>query len=437
MIFLGMSDDPYKLQCILNLASHYGQMYQVKYGADKTKVTISGPQIDQQYYMDTKPWVMDGKQVSVVMNNEHLGQIVSGTSQLQKNVDNRISKGRNALFSLLGSSFAFKCKLSPEVKLHLMKTFINPVLRSGLSTFSLRSNNINPIAVFHRKTIKSILQLSISAPTPSIHFLTSELPIEAQIHQDVFSLFYCVWNNPQTKIHKIVKYLLENSNEKSRAWTIHVRNLSRMYNMEDPLTLLLRDPPRKSEFKEYITTKIVCYHENELRKYASESESMKYLNTSLFSLRGKPHPAISNVLTCKEIKNMRPHLKLLTGDYLTYEKKARQSGGDPKCRMCFKGISESVSHMIESCEALQLTRQKVFNDIFTFCKQNYIPIEIYLDNSEQFTQFILDPSSINLPIRVNTNDPILPDLFRLCRNFCNAIHTERIRKLKKLSEKLG
>ena len=367
------------------------------------------------------------------MNNEHLDQIVSGTSQIQKNIDHRISKGRNALFSLLGSSFAFKCKLSPIVKLHLLKTFINPVLRTGLSTFSLRPHNIQPISVFHRKTLKSLLQLSITAPTPSIHFLTAELPIEAQIHQDVFSLFYSVWTNPQTKIYNIIKYLLQNSNGNSRTWAIHVRNLCKLYKMEDPLSLLFQDPPPKSQFKEYVTTKIVSYHESELRKCALESESMMYFNPSVIGLRGKPHPAIANVYTCKAIKNMRPHIKLLTGDYLTYEKKARQSGGDPKCRICFSGVSESVSHVVGSCEALQLTRQKVLNDLLIFCHQNHIIIDTYLDNSDLLTQFILDPTSINLPFRVNPNDQMLPELFNICRNFCNAVHMERIRKIKILS----
>ena len=43
---LGMSDDPGKLQGILDIASFYGKMYRVQYGAAKTKVTVTGSDID-------------------------------------------------------------------------------------------------------------------------------------------------------------------------------------------------------------------------------------------------------------------------------------------------------------------------------------------------------------------------------------------------------
>ena len=30
------------------------------------------------------------------------------------------------------------------------------------------------------------MKLSVSAPTPSIHFVTGELPVEGKLHKDVF-----------------------------------------------------------------------------------------------------------------------------------------------------------------------------------------------------------------------------------------------------------
>ena len=121
---------------------------------------------------------MDGQVVQVVIDNEHLGQIVSNSNQEQKNIDLKLQKGRNNLFSLLGSGFAFKSFLSPVLQLHIYRTFTCPITRSGLSSFALRSSQLEPLSIFHRKTLKSILKLSITAPTPSIHFLTGELPMK-------------------------------------------------------------------------------------------------------------------------------------------------------------------------------------------------------------------------------------------------------------------
>ena len=120
----------------------------------------------------------------------------------------------------------------------------------------------------------------------------------------------------------VIKYLLENSCENSRTWAIHLRNISKMYKIEDPLDCLNRSPPSKDTYKSNIITKILSFHENELRKAASTNEMMKYLNVSTIGLRGRPHPAISNVTTTHDVRKMRPHIKMLTGNYLTLEEKS-------------------------------------------------------------------------------------------------------------------
>ena len=237
------ADNQYNLQGLLDIANHYGNMFRVKYGASKTKITVSGSQTDQQFYKEVNSWTLDGQKISVTENNEHLGQIVSGVNQEMMNVDERLKKGRQSIFSLLGPAFSFKCLLSPQVKLHLYRTYTCPITRSGLSSFVLRPTHMEPLKLFQRKILKGILHFSMSAPTPSIHFLCSELPIEGKIHKDMFSLFYSVWNNPNSKIYQIVKYLIQMSSEKSRTWSNHIKYLSEMYKMEDPLICLNRDAP--------------------------------------------------------------------------------------------------------------------------------------------------------------------------------------------------
>ena len=207
--------------------------------------------------------------------------------------------------------------------------------------------------------------------------------------------------------------------------------------MEDPLSCLRRDPPTKSAYKEYVATKITAFHESELRQSASKNSSMKYLNVALTGLRNRAHPAISYVSTVKEVRNMRPHLKFLTGDYLTYDKRSRQSGGSPHCRLCQKkGENETTSHLISRCEALNSPRRRILSEILALCETHKINIQSQFKNSETLTQFILDPCSLNLSERVNINHPVLPLLFKLSRDLCNAIHTERMRCLEAKTHRL-
>ena len=119
-----MTDKQSKLQALLDIASHYGRKIRVKYGADKTKVTVVGSEVNIGYFQDVKPWTMNNEVVKVEEDNEHLGQIVSGVKQEQKNVDMRLQKGRKSLYSLLGAGFAYKCLLSPVLK-HIQDIYLS------------------------------------------------------------------------------------------------------------------------------------------------------------------------------------------------------------------------------------------------------------------------------------------------------------------------
>ena len=241
-----MTNDQHKLQILINLAEMYGDNYLIKYGASKTKITVIGSKTDMEYYSDVRPWNMKGSSIDVVENNDHLGQIVSGSRQEGKNVDLSLKRARGSLYSLLGPAFAYKCTLSPTVQIHLYRTYTCPILRSGLASFTLRSSHIKPLSLFHRKCLKGFLHLSNSAPTPAIHFLFGELPVEAKIHRDMFSLFYSVWQNPNTKVYQIVKNILSDSDDNSSTWSINLRHICKMYNIEDPI-LSLKKTLRKNQ----------------------------------------------------------------------------------------------------------------------------------------------------------------------------------------------
>ena len=180
---------------------------------------------------------MEGETVKVVRDNEHLGQVVSGIDEESKNVDARLSKGRKLIFSLLGPVFAQKCLLNPLLKLHVFRLLCCPTVRCGLSAMTLRDSHMKQINLFHKK-LRAFLGLSDQSPSSGLFFIFGELPLEARIHRDVFSIFYSVLSNPGSKIHEVVKYLLEEAANNSRTWSKYVQQLSARYDLPDPLVLM-------------------------------------------------------------------------------------------------------------------------------------------------------------------------------------------------------
>ena len=160
------------------------------------------------------------------------------------------------------------------------------------------------------------------------------------------------------------------------------------------------------------------------------------MNVSLTGLRGKHHPSLTNIINVEDVKKLRLHTKFLMGDYLTYQVKFDQTGkGNPLCKLC-RSENETISHIIGVCTTYDERRGRIVQQISDVClhSKSSINIQNIVNNPQTLTQFILDPSSINLEERMHLSDPIVQQLFKLSRDLCYGIHSERIWKLQRLKK---
>ena len=308
------------LQAAIDLVCHYARRYRVTFNADKTKIVVTGSKLDMDYYQQIKPWTLNGEKIEVVDTNEHLGLLVSGIKEEQKNVDNNISSCRNSLFSLLGSALSYKCKLSPVVQIHLWRTYSLPVLLSGLAALPVRPADIRSMRIFHNKILRGFLKLSMTSAVSGLYFLCGELPIEARIHIDLLTLFHNIWSNRETKVFNLVVYLMKMSRDNSTTWSNHVRLICKLYDLPDPLALLHQSPMTKQSWKTLVHTKILVFHETQLKGAAAKNQNMEYFNVQLLGLSGVPHPALRDITDSREAHKLKAHLKFLIGDVLSYAK---------------------------------------------------------------------------------------------------------------------
>ena len=360
-----LSDDPRKLQAAIDIISHYGRRYCLTFGADKTKITVTGSVHDMNYYRDIPFWTLNGQYIEVSEDNEHLGMIVSGVDEETKNIDKNITAARNALFAMLGPVFLYKCKLSPTVQTHLWRVYIKPVLTSGLASLPIRPANLQPIRVFHHKILRGFFKLSPYSPTAPLYFLLGELPIEATLHLDLFSLFWTIWSNPQTTVHNVVKYVLKMSTDSSLTWSVHVRLLTQLYGLPDPLSLMESNLWTKQSWKDLCVTRVRAQHERNLRSKAARNYKLKYLNVQSIGLSGQVHISLHSLITTQDIKIARPHLKMLAGDYMCYYNLYKDRGSDPQCRLCPASqlLPETISHILILCRGTYEARSKIWPEL--------------------------------------------------------------------------
>ena len=297
-----MSDSPSGLQGSLDIMSHYASRHHLTFNADKTKIVVTGSKQDMLFFKETSPWTLNGKKISVVDSNDHLGIIVAGMHEEQLNVDKNIVKCRTSMFALLGQAFAYKCMMSPLAQVHIWRICNLPVLLSGLSALPIRPTNLKALDVFHRKVLRGFLKLSQSSPIPSLYFLLGELPIEGVLHLRTLGLFYNLWSNPQLTVHNTVKYILKMCQTNSTTWSNHLRLICQQYQLPCPLQLLQSPAWSKEQWTSYVKTKITIWHENNLRSASRTNSKMLYLNTDLLGLSGRPHPALLNISCTQDVK---------------------------------------------------------------------------------------------------------------------------------------
>ena len=92
----------------------------------------------------------------------------------------------------------------------------------------------------------------------------------------------------------------------------------------------------------------------------------------------------------------------------------------------------SMIHLLTRCRGTAEIRTKITSDLLNTIAEHF-PFNGLLNNHphDRLTQFILDPTSINLPmtIRIPPDHPALLAILQACRKLCYSVHRDRNLKL--------
>ena len=151
----------------------------------------------------------------------------------------------------------------------------------------------------------------------------------------------------------------------------------------------------------------------------------------------QPTSIVARYSMTKEVLKSHANMKLLCDDLFTYKKKAKYEIGSAHCSLCSsENEIEDTELIINTCSLYTEIGNRVKFEMKTLCNEilpsSYIE-EIFCDSSS-FTQFVLDFTSLNLPIRIDTSSEVFSMLLNLSRDLCFGIMKIRSQKLRSLKK---
>ena len=181
-----------------------------------------------------------------------------------------------------------------------------------------------------------------------------------------------------------------------------------------------------------IKTAVITHSEAIRRRKAADNSKLGFLNGTI--KEGSPSaPWYPHNTGCYA------HVRMLAGDYPCFANIGSHLHGDNYCKLCqalrpqTPAPVEGMVHLVTMCRATAETRTRILPDLLNLVSQYYPYNQILLEpNPTQLTQFILDPTSLNLPvgIRICSNSKDLHKVITVCRNICFSIHKDRTKQLR-------
>ena len=439
-----LSDSLSKLSGLLHLTVEYCKQYHVELVPEKTKLLSFFPNNQElQVYIQklTNPLSLSGHEIGFSSSAEHVG-IIRSVEGNMPNILGRISARNRAIMALLPTGMARSHRGNPAASLRLELLYGTSVLLSGLGSLVLDDTEISVIHHQHKTNLERLQRLFPATPEPVVMFLAGSLPATGILHLRMLGYLGMIARlGPEHILHQHGRHVLlsatQDSSPKS-SWFLTVRNISKKYNLPDPLTVL-QSPLTKVQWKRKCKSLVTDFYEKKLRAEAEILPSLELFKPNFMSL-SSPHPLWLHAGSPFEVRKAVISARMLSGRYRTdlLSKHWVKENPDGLCRLpgC-SGQEGSLHHILLSCPALADSRAGMIRmwSSFMVCKPALLVVvkEYTIVKEELFMQFLLDPSCLPLVLASSKTDPdILKHCLFLSRTWCFSAHLARSKIMKQL-----
>ena len=438
-----LSDDIYRLQCILLLALKYAEEYHVEMVPEKTKLicfTPRGQESQAYYWKVASPISMAGQPVSFSDQAEHVGILRSTLAGKMDNVIARQAAHTKALYSVLPAGLARGHHGNPAAALRVERLYGSPVLLSGLAALVLSQTEQSSLDLHFKIRLESLQRLYKATPAPVVHYLAGSLPASAILHLRQFSLLGMIARlGPQNILHQHGSYILStpSSTTTKFSWFCQVRSLCQQYFLPDPLQIL-QVPPTKESFKRQTKQHVLDWWNVKLRADVARLDSLVLFRASFMSL-SIPHPIWTSAGSSSyEIQKATVQARMLSGRYRTCWLRRHWSGDQTGfCRIpgC-SGVPGTLQHLATGeCTGLGNAYIRATALWTSYLKENPIlfPIirQFSLADSAQFLSFLVDPTTLPpvIALAQTNGSKVISKLYYMTRTWLYYMHKERLKLL--------
>ena len=259
----------------------------------------------------------------------------------------------------------------PCFSLKIERLYATPVLFSGLGALILTGKETESIENHYRESLRQLLRLHKGTPRCVIYFLAGSLPGVALLHLRQLSLFGMITRLSDNILHKHALNIFSFNTMVKKSWFLQIRQLSILYDLPHPSTLL-EHPRSKLSYKKLTKSRVISYWECKLREEACVLKSIPFFRCSFMSL-AKIHPLLSTAgHSSNNVAKSLVQSVMLSGRYrcgaLIRHWKKDYDGCCLLSPECHNQI-EDIPHVLQFCVGLSNTRKS----LMTFT-HNYLSV---------------------------------------------------------------
>ena len=289
-----------------------------------------------------------------------------------------------------------------------------------------------------KKHVQNLLKLHDATPAPVVWFLAGCLPLEAQLHLRMMSLFGMIsrLNEGKNVLADHAREMFIRAKPSSKSWFLDIQKICLKYNLPHPI-FYLDSPPSKLTFKKQVKCAVINYWEQHLRGEAKVASSIKFFHPEFMSLSVTHRIFTSCGSSPYEVSKAVIQARCLSGRARieALEKHWDPRNKDGLCMLCRAEDLNSTSvgsleHFLLNggCPSLAEARLSMLQMINAFLVPRPYLFPVFLNlwgyDSDIMLQLLLDCSAIPMVIKLAqemANLKIYDELFYITRTYVAKI----------------